>query len=577
MKISNLKYCIPVALMGLGFSSCEDFLDRPKEDGYVVDQFYQSDEECYQGVNYLYSMPWNDMLQQIYHITEDLAGNCYEGGDNAPFVLFSVDGSHQKIRSCSEALWQTNAHCNTVYGLLKGAHASGYAKERAMGEALTLKALAYFYIVRLWGDVPLVHDNGSEIGAGISNRKPKVDRRDIYEYIVMTLEEAMRLLDGKKYEPGRIDYYSAEGLLAKVLLTRSGLGLEGSRNQDDLDAAARYAKDVIDNSGRSLLPNYEDNFKLEFNKNEEAMITLAWYGSRDPWTANNFLQQEVGMNGFDSYGQCWGDWTVPSADLQDAFGVSPMRSPEQNPSADTRRKATMMMPGDVYSQFWRNKGGFDYLRFLYDADYAPGKTYALNSGTGANQVKHLYGNSEDHYQGLGYYPQEQANGLATHLLRLSDIYLVYTEAVIGNNSSTSDASAIDAFYAVRSRAVHGATRPASVSFDDVWKERRLELAFEGDRWFDYVRRSYYDAAACSRELENQRRTTYYGLDDLYKTYYETGRWELTESVRYAEEIEPHFTVDKSKYTLPLPETDIVFNPSLMNDPVRVDVRSTYSY
>ena len=237
----------------------------------------------------------------------------------------------------------------------------------------------------------------------------------------------------------------------------------------------------------------------------------------------------------------------------------------------------MMMPGDVYSQFWRNKGGFDYLRFLYDADYAPGKTYSLNSGTGANQVKHLYGNSEDHYQGLGYYPQEQANGLATHLLRLSDIYLVYTEAVIGNNSSTSDASAIDAFYAVRSRAVHGATRPASVSFDDVWKERRLELAFEGDRWFDYVRRSYYDAAACSRELENQRRTTYYGLDDLYKTYYETGRWELTESVRYAEEIEPHFTVDKSKYTLPLPETDIVFNPSLMNDPVRVDVRSTYSY
>ena len=141
MKISNLKYCIPVALMGLGFASCEDFLDRPKEDGYVVDQFYQSDEECYQGVNYLYSMPWNDMLQQLYHITEDLAGNCHEGGDNAPFVLFSVDGSHEKTRKCSEALWQTNAHCNTVYGLLKGANASGYAKERAMGEALTLKAL----------------------------------------------------------------------------------------------------------------------------------------------------------------------------------------------------------------------------------------------------------------------------------------------------------------------------------------------------------------------------------------------------------------------------------------------------
>ena len=70
-----------------------------------------------------------------------------------------------------------------------------------MGEALTLKALAYFYIVRLWGDVPLVHDNGSEIGAGISNTKPKVDRQDIYEYIVMTLEEALRLLEGKNMNP----------------------------------------------------------------------------------------------------------------------------------------------------------------------------------------------------------------------------------------------------------------------------------------------------------------------------------------------------------------------------------------
>lgn len=577
MNFSKIKYTSLAALMGLSFTSCEDFLNRPTEDGYVTDQFYQSDEECYQGVNYLYSMPWNDMLQQLYHITEDMAGNCYEGGDNAVFVLFSVDSSNGKIRSASEALWQVNAHCNTVYNLLKGANASAYAKERAMGEALTLKAMAYFYIVRMWGDVPIVHDNGAEIGAGDYNQKKKVDRSDVYDYIILTLEKAMEFLDGKKYEAGRIDYYSAEGLLAKVYLTRSGLGLEGSRNQEDLDAAARYAKDVIDNSGRHLLGNYEDNFKLEFNKNEEALITLAWYGSRDPWTANNFLQQEVGMNGFDSYGQCWGDWTVPSADLQDAFGVSPMRSPAQNPSADTRRKATMMMPGDVYSQFWRNKGGFDYLRFLYDADYAPGKTYQLNSGTGANQVKHLYGNSEDHYLGLGYYPMDQANGLATHLLRLSDIYLVYTEAVIGNNTSTSEPAAIDAFFAVRSRAVHGSTRPSSVSFEDVWKERRLELAFEGDRWFDYVRRSYYDAAACSRELENQRRTTYYGLDDVYKRYYETGRWEVDESVRYASEIEPKFTVDKSKYTLPLPETDIVFNPSLMGDPIRINVRENFSY
>lgn len=44
-----------------------------------------------------------------------------------------------------------------------------------------------------------------------------------------------------------------------------------------------------------------------------------------------------------------------------------------------------------------------------------------------------------------------ANGLSTHILRLSDIYLVYAEAVLGNSESTSDASALAAFNAVRSR------------------------------------------------------------------------------------------------------------------------------
>ena len=60
-------------------------------------------------------------------------------------------------------------------------------------------------------------------------------------------------------------------------------------------------------------------------------------------------------------------------------------------NGDARRKATMMMCGDVYDYFWQDKGGFRYIDFIYDTDNLGGPgTY--QSATGANEVKHLYEN-----------------------------------------------------------------------------------------------------------------------------------------------------------------------------------------
>ena len=61
MKIfSTIKYTAVVAAFGLGLTSCDDFLNRPAEDNYNAGNFYQNDEQCYQGVNYLYNSPWYD-------------------------------------------------------------------------------------------------------------------------------------------------------------------------------------------------------------------------------------------------------------------------------------------------------------------------------------------------------------------------------------------------------------------------------------------------------------------------------------------------------------------------------------
>lgn len=97
-------------------------------------------------------------------------------------------------------------------------------------------------------------------------------------------------------------------------------------------------------------------------------------------------------------------------------------NPTQRNQSDARRKATMMMAGDKYSYWWQDKGGFNYLDFLYDKEYAPGSNDGLQSGTGANIAKHLYGNTNDHIKTFGISPGQQCSSLNTHVLRLADIY-----------------------------------------------------------------------------------------------------------------------------------------------------------
>lgn len=573
MKINNIKYFAFAAMLGMSATSCESFLDRPAEDTYNESNFYQNDLQCVQGVNYLYNSPWYDFQRGFIKVGEVLSGNYYMG--SSPYLTFTVNGSDEDLKNMSSSLWAVNGHANTVYNRLKSANASEKVKNQCMGECLAWKAMAYFYLVRSFGAVPIIHDNTAELGAGNYNSSKRVQASDVYEYIILTLEKAMELLPAKG-DAGRIDKYCAEGLLAKVYLTRSGI--TGTRSESDLNKAAEYAKDVIDNSGRHLLEKYSDIFRMQNNKNEECLFSWHWNAGRDPWTQQNTLQSDLAMVGFDEFGDCWGGYGGMSVDLQDAFGVNLLASPKERIDVDERRKATMMLPGDVYDYFWTDKGGFNYLKFIYDKDgYGKGGPNGqLQSATGANSVKHLYGDAYDHEQALGTSAANMANGLSTHILRLADIYLIYAEAKMGLATSTTDASAIDAYYAVRSRSVASATRPASITWEDVWKERRLEMAMEGDRWYDYVRLSYYDAQRAITELKSQRRNSYWGLDAVYKEYYTNGTYTVISSQLYNTQ-DPIPNVTKSSFTLPLPTEDLVFNPTLMDEPIHVDIRNTYSY
>lgn len=584
MKIKNIKYVALAAVFGMGATSCDDFLDRPTEDNYNQSNFYQNDTQCVQGVNFLYNSPWYDFQRGFFKVGEVMSGNYYWG--KSPYLDFTVNGTDQDLVNMSYSLWSVIAYCNTVYKTLQTANCSENVRRQCMAECLSWKAMAYFYLARTFGAVPIVHDNSKELADGTYNDKKKVMLADVYEYIVMTLEKAMELFkdeDGNvmKGDAGRIDYYGAEGLLAKVYLTKSGVGQNGMRDEAALNKAKELAEDVIDNSGRKLMENYADIFRLQNNNCEESLIGWRWDAASGQYTAQNTLQSDLAMVGFDEFGDNWGGYNGPSIDLQLAFGVTPDQNPKDRDKSviDTRRKATMMMAGDKYEYFWQDKGGFDYINFIYDKDgYGKGGPGELQSPTGANVVKHLYGNANDHMKGLGVSAASMSSSLSTHLLRLADVYLIYVEAVIGNQGSTTNEKARDVFWQVRHRAVSEYKLPASVSWEDVWKERRLELACEGDRWYDFVRLSYYDSSRAINELVNQKRDVYDNLNTLYKSYYESGQttWNATSDQHYTNNPKvPNVT--KESFTLPFPSEDVVFNPNLMEDPVHVDVRTEYSY
>ncbi len=566
-KYNIIKFIFASLVLLIGLSACEDFLDRPTEDGYNISNFYQTDEQCFQAVNPIYNSPWYDFQRGFFKVSEVLSGNYYWGG--SPYQTFTTNSTDEDLVNMSASLWSVNAYCNGVVeniDMYAGSSVKEEVKETVKGEALVWKAMTYFYLVRVFGEVPIVHKNSDDIAEGDYNEKFKATIPNVYDYIIMTLEKAIEWLP-EKNAAGRIDKYSAYGLLSKVYLTKSGYGQSGSRNQADLDKAAEYALKVIDESGRELEPVYSDIFRLENNFTQESLLAWHWASSNDPWTQQNTLQSDLAMTNFSEFGDTWGGSNGPSVDLQDAFGESALSLTRKN--EDKRRKATMMMYGDVYEYFWQDQGGFDWLAFNIDAgDFA--------SNVGANQVKHLVGNNNDHILGNGKEMARMATGLSTHLLRLADVYLIYAEAVLGNQASTSDAKALEVFNKVRERAYGEDYKVAdaytSLTFDDIWKERRLELATEGDRWYDFVRLHYYKPAVAIAEIKAQRRSRYFDL----KSYYENPESGVDDTKTYYDKNPSIPNVTDAHFKLPFPDTDLTMNKNLLKEAKDIDI-SQFSY
>ena len=518
---STYKIIIPLLFVLAVTVSCQkSFLDRPSLSEITSDNFYRTTSDLRLATAGLYGGAiWFDWNYFPYLGMGDiLSGNLLQpyNADLVQFTSFSITGDNSQLANTWRAFFKIVGQCNVTINAIKAkAPASIPAKDinAALGEAMFIRATAYFHLVQLWGAVPIIEDNTKLIDSSLLHRNTVAD---VYKFIATDLTFASQHLPASD-GPGRVTTWSAQGMLSKVYLTWAGLNQNMTRNQALLDSAKLYAGNVCNKSGLSLLPSYYNLFRTQYNDNPEVLFALQWapgvgYG------LGNALQAQFAPSGdLVTGGGGWGGAIGPTYDLYTQYTAQD----------SIRRKASFMLTGDYYPELNAAGGGY--------------------KATGCNLKKHIVGTAADNNSPtMDLWSSTEHNAI----LRLADVYLVYAEAILGNNASTTDAEALKYFNKVRARA--GVDPAPLINADTLFRERRIELAYESQFWFDLVRLSYYNPQKAISAINNQKRQLF---------TYSNG---VATPTTYSVAITP---ATVNTFTLPIPSTELTADPKLSEPPV----------
>ncbi|MFT4204944.1 MAG: RagB/SusD family nutrient uptake outer membrane protein [Chitinophagaceae bacterium] len=545
--ISRFYYIILFALIAV-FSACKkSFFERNPQDELTIASYYQTDDQVYASTNALYSVPWFGWNTKVgWAIGEMMSGNGRSySSDVANFGGFAVTSANTELTNAWNALFTVVAQSNGLINNLPqyvGSSVTSSVLQNALGEAHFMRGLAYFYLVRLFGPVPIIEDYEDYITDYQINTNLVTD---VYKFIKNDMLYAVNnctsmVRSGSSTAQGHISSGSAEAMLSKVYLT-----------MQNYDSAKYYAQKVI-NSGEFKLygsevtgMTFEDLFKTANNNNEESVVALQWNGNGGYGYGNavqsSFAYTTTLTGTGDGYGVCG-----PTFDLQDLYS-----------SGDIRRIATIMLAGDYYSYLLQADGGF-----TVSSSVNP-------QGTHAAVKKYVVGTPADN-GGVG---SAQSTSMNTYLMRYSEVYLILAEAVMAGQSSSTDATALAAINMVRERAglsdllsirrgyyttnaAYSATTnpnaPQTLYRDDILDERRRELAFENDFWFDLCRLDGFNVSTHPTAItiiKQQDR----GTSD-----------NSTVPVRYGN---GYYTPTDDDFIFPYPATATSSNPLLLEDPV----------
>ncbi len=422
-------------LVGLITISCSDFLTLQPEHEINENSFYKNagDFESalignYAGLQGLH----NASITYLGDLTTDNAEINWTAPTIAEteFDEMNPTAGNSFLGAIWTSCFSTISRSNNILSRIDGVDFNETQKNQFRGEALFLRAYAYFYLVRIFGEVPLVEvafRSPNEIMAFDMSRKP-VDQ--IYNLIEKDLTGAASLLaDVSGLSKSRASAGASKTLLGKVYLTRG-----------QYDKAAGILKQIIDSNTYRLEANYK---KLFTNGNDELPESVFEI---------KYLSGNVGEgNTFSSiFTPARFDMAIFPNNMQGSGRVLP--TPEVAGSYETGDLRKPASIGDsvrlVSGRYEKELHGLKFVDF----------TTGLQGDGGINYTS----------------------------LRYTDVLLMYAEAL---NEQNQVQTAHDYINQVRARAGLPALSGLSQSVFRLAleKERQLEFLLEGHRWFDLVR------------------------------------------------------------------------------------------
>ncbi|WP_172278951.1 RagB/SusD family nutrient uptake outer membrane protein [Chryseobacterium sp. LAM-KRS1] len=449
----NKKYIIAAAILFFGAinQGCsDDFIDVSPSENIPESnlEIYNNNDGANQFVTAIYAkfLDWNMSTFAWIGVTSIVSDDADKGsspGDagsdkdilDALNFTPSTPSFKELFASNYQGINRANQALKYIPQLNK---ADENLRKRLLGEAKFLRAFMYFTLVKSFGGVPLVdHVPVSGVEEDKKMTLTRKSKEEIYAFIEQDLKDAIQSLPDKSTytgnNVGRASVGAAHALLAKVYLY-----------QKKWQLALEQANLV---TGYSLTPDFIDIYKVSGENNAESIFEIQGTGG----TAGRAIQQYSQVQGArGTTGWGWG-FATPTQGLYDAYSAT-----------DTRRDATIIHRDMT----------------LYDGYHV-----------GPNVENKFY-----NYKAYSSNYRDQAStDTNIRYLRYAEILLIKAEAM---NELGQTSSAIPFLNQVRSRA-HVANTTATSQADvrtAIWKERRLELAFEHDRWFDLVRTGQAQAA-----------------------------------------------------------------------------------
>jgi hypothetical protein len=441
------KILFSIIALTLASSCSNDFISLLPRSTVSVDVMYKNDKDFADAMIGVYNSI--QAQYQNFNVFGDIRGDdseeqIFKNNSQAASDLFTITSSDALVGNAWRNYYQAIFRANTILEKLAPMDTAAVPnKARYEAEARFLRALCYFDLVRIFGGVPAIT---TTLTIEESYKVPRETVENVYSRIIipdLTAAEALPTSWGGS-EVGKPTGGAAKALLGRVYLTI----------KDYPKAEAKLME--VTGMGYDLLPDYNDLFDYSRDEHHSEYIFDIEYESGMGEGSNfttSFFPNFSDMNTYYGIVGAGQEHNNPTAELIALF--------EEN---DLRKRVSVGVTGG----FWDDENVFHAL------PTSTNQTYTMKYFTNQSVINDSNANWK--------------------VIRYGDVLLMLAEALNENNKT---AQAVPWINEIRSRA-GVSTYPVAISQSDmraaIEKERRLELSFEGVRWFDLVRTGKaYDA------------------------------------------------------------------------------------